>query len=91
MCPDESRQHEAIEKLTKQTLTPQSVDGFWPSWLPRPKPAREPSSASPSMPALSAGKSEGLKQARPGRRSRKAKREIPALLLPPRYKVEIIR
>ncbi|MBT2869414.1 DEAD/DEAH box helicase [Chromobacterium violaceum] len=91
MCPDESRQHEAIEKLTKQTLTPQSVDGFWPSWLPRPKPAREPSSASPSMPALSAGKSEGLKQARPGRRSRKAKREIPALLLPPRYKVEIVR
>ncbi|AXE30660.1 RNA helicase [Chromobacterium phragmitis] len=89
MCPEESKQHEAIERLTKQTLPPQNADGFWPSWLPRPnKPAREPA---PSAPALSSGKSEGLKQARAGRRSRKGKREIPALLLPPRYKVEIIR
>ncbi|QEL54205.1 DEAD/DEAH box helicase [Chromobacterium paludis] len=91
MCPEESKQHEAIEKLTKQTLAPQNVDGFWPSWLPRPKPAqREQPMREPSAPALS-GKGEGLKQPRAGRRSRKGKREVPALLLPPRYKVEMIR
>ncbi|KIA81242.1 DEAD/DEAH box helicase [Chromobacterium amazonense] len=91
MSPEETKQHEAIERLTKQTLPPQNVDGFWPSWLPRPKPAqREP--AMSSMPVLAAVKGEGLKQPRPpGRRSRKGKREIPALLLPPRYKVELIR
>ena len=42
-----------------------------------------------------AGKSgEGLKTIKPAgssRRSRKAQREIPALLLPPRYKVEVSR
>jgi hypothetical protein len=45
--------------------------------------------------ALMAGKSgEGLKTIKPAgssRRSRKAQREVPALLLPPRYKVEVSR
>ncbi|MBX9298142.1 DEAD/DEAH box helicase [Chromobacterium vaccinii] len=98
MGPEETRQHEAIEKLTKQTLTPQSVDGFWAQapapQRPRPAQTREASSrdlAPAQTPVLSAGKGEGLKQARPGRRNRKEKREVPALLLPPRYKVEIIR
>ncbi|QND86828.1 ATP-dependent RNA helicase [Chromobacterium vaccinii] len=99
MGPEETRQHEAIEKLTKQTLTPQSVDGFGLSSQQRPKPMltpmrepmREPSRDLSPAPVLSAGKGEGLKQARPGRRNRKEKREVPALLLPPRYKVEIIR
>ncbi|MCD5329393.1 DEAD/DEAH box helicase [Chromobacterium piscinae] len=98
MGPEETRQHEAIEKLTKQTLTPQSVDGFWAQapapQRPRPAQTREASSrdlAPAQAPVLSAGKGEGLKQARPGRRNRKEKREVPALLLPPRYKVEIIR
>ncbi|MDE1713033.1 DEAD/DEAH box helicase (plasmid) [Chromobacterium amazonense] len=91
MSPEETKQHEAIERLTKQTLPPQNVDGFWPSWLPRPKPAQRELAMS-SMPVLAAVKGEGLKQPRPpGRRSRKGKREIPALLLPPRYKVELIR
>ncbi|OHX13968.1 DEAD/DEAH box helicase [Chromobacterium sphagni] len=104
MSPDETRQHEAIEKLTRQTLTPQNVDGFMPVPQPaRPKPAareqsmREPMREPvvrereiPAAPALT-GNGEGLKQARPARRSRKTRREIPALLLPPRYKVEIIR
>ncbi|WP_047243510.1 DEAD/DEAH box helicase [Chromobacterium subtsugae] len=103
MSPDETRQHEAIEKLTRQTLTPQSVDSFMPAQPPaRAKPAarereqggdREPAAMRErerEVPALT-GNGEGLKQARPARRNRKARREVPALLLPPRYKVEIIR
>ncbi|WP_199055154.1 DEAD/DEAH box helicase [Aquitalea sp. ASV15] len=129
MSPAETRQHEAIEKLTRQTLTPQVVEGFQPgAAAPRDEaaPRRESSRgeggrdygreggregrSSPvrstpresqrdpmSLPAsaLMVGKSgEGLKTINPtagSRRSRKAQREVPALLLPPRYKVEVNR
>lgn len=93
MSPEETRQHESIEKLTKQTLKPQIVDGFRPSWLaPRPQERSAPQAAAskPEASAL-AGSTEGVKKPLSGRRSRKTKREVPALLLPPRYKVEIIR
>jgi superfamily II DNA/RNA helicase len=48
MSPAETRQHEAIEKLTRQTLTPQVVDGFQPgAAAPREEaaPRRESSRA----------------------------------------------
>jgi hypothetical protein len=60
-------------------------------------PLRESQRDPMSVPAsaLMAGKSgEGLKTIKPAgssRRSRKAQRESPALLLPPRYKVEVSR
>jgi hypothetical protein len=60
-------------------------------------PLRETQRDPMSVPAsaLMAGKSgEGLKTIKPAggsRRSRKAQREVPALLLPPRYKVEVSR
>jgi superfamily II DNA/RNA helicase len=88
MGADESRQLEAIEKLTRQKLTPQTVDGFWPSWIPRPaQPKPEPSRSSyAAAPAAVAG--NNAVRAVP-RRNRV--REVPALLLPPRYKVESTR
>lgn len=95
MSPEETRQHESIEKLTKQTLTPQIVDGFRPSWLTRPSERERERERLPAPPkpeaSVLAGSTEGVKRPLSGRRSRKAKREVPALLLPPRYKVEIIR
>ncbi|KMN81854.1 superfamily II DNA/RNA helicase [Chromobacterium alkanivorans] len=97
MSPEETRQHESIEKLTKLTLTPQTVDGFRPSWMARPNERererereRAPAPSKPEASVL-AGSTEGVKKPMNSRRSRKAKREVPALLLPPRYKVEIIR
>jgi superfamily II DNA/RNA helicase len=100
MAQDESRQLEAIEKLIRKKLDPLSVDRFWPSWIPRP--AAEPAPvvvAAPVRTVVAApqrapqpdaltGAPEGIKQMLPERAGRgRAKREIPALLLPPRYKV----
>ncbi|MBI3145094.1 MAG: DEAD/DEAH box helicase, partial [Pseudogulbenkiania sp.] len=117
MGQDEGKQHEAIEKLTRQTLPPQPVEGFWPSWMARPaeeaaSPARRPAEeiASPARRPLEsprgnsrngsrgqapaeamrkplslpsdAGEACKPMKARVGKRPR----EIPALLLPPRYK-----
>ncbi|WP_374420136.1 DEAD/DEAH box helicase [Chromobacterium sp.] len=93
MSPEETRQHESIEKLTKLTLTPQIVDGFRPSWLaPRSQERPAPQASAVAKPEASAlAGTEGVKKPLNSRRSRKTKREVPALLLPPRYKVEIIR
>ncbi|HJV05801.1 MAG TPA: DEAD/DEAH box helicase [Chromobacteriaceae bacterium] len=106
MSADEGKLHEAIERLTKQTLTPQTVDGFWPSWLPRPAGQEERASRRSTAGAAGAitggratparsearDKGEGLKNVMlPPRSRRKKAREIPALLLPPRYKVESAR
>lgn len=99
MAQDETRQLEAIEKLIRKKLVPQTADGFWPSWVPRPEtapaPVVVPVPVVAEIPVLLApasstltGLPEGVKQARPGRSVRgRAKREVPALLLPPRYKV----
>ncbi|OWY39156.1 RNA helicase [Xenophilus sp. AP218F] len=89
MAPEETRQHEAIEKLTKQTLTPLPSASLWPA-APTPAPRKREVVESGGLIAPTS-KGEGLKQPMASRRSRKAKREIPALLLPPRYKVEMIR
>jgi len=87
MAQEESRQHEAIEKLIRKKLEPQTVDGFWPSWIPRPEPAPGARSGKSGVATLT-GSGEGVKQPRSVRSVRgRAKREIPALLLPPRYKV----
>jgi superfamily II DNA/RNA helicase len=89
MGADESRQLEAIERLTRQKLTPQAVDGFWPSWIPRPaQPKPEPSRSSSYAAAPAAVAGNNAVRAVP-RRNRV--REVPALLLPPRYKVESTR
>ena len=80
---EETRQHESIRKITKQALTPQTVHGFRPSWLTPPKES-EPRSSRLEAAALVAP-SEGLSPPLVSRRSRKEKREVPALLLPPLY------
>ncbi|WP_028535829.1 DEAD/DEAH box helicase [Paludibacterium yongneupense] len=136
MSQDETRQHEAIERLTRQKLKPQVEEGFWPSWMERPAGMAEPVPAAPvraSAPERvrndtgrsasarngdwprnttpreraperervdrdrgpereqpDSPRSEGFKQANPVRRHGKRQREVPALLLPPRYKVEIV-
>jgi len=112
MAQEESRQLEAIEKLIRKKITPQPVEGFWPSWVERPAGSTPPtvptpvaapvrarsssvasSAVSPSTVSVLAGgaltcNAEGVKQARPARSARgQNKREVPALLLPPRYKV----
>ncbi|TCP11012.1 superfamily II DNA/RNA helicase [Crenobacter luteus] len=107
MGEDEGKQLDAIEKLTRQTLKPEPVDGFWPSWMPRPAKAAEPAPRQPAPAAAAAPRGQGAQRgngaaasaalsepaaprralARPGAR----RREIPALLLPPRYKVEAPR
>ena len=85
MAQEESRQLEAINKLIKKNLAAQPVDGFWPSWLPRPK---QVSVAEAKHADALTGASEGQKQPRARRQgSQRNKREIPALLLPPRYNV----
>ena len=94
MAQDETRQLEAIAKLIRKKLEPQVIEGFWPSWMPRPEPlvrdipvARTEPIA---MPAALTGASEGIKQPRPVRSvHNRHKHEIPALLLPPRYKVTV--
>jgi superfamily II DNA/RNA helicase len=96
MAEDESRQLDAIEKLTRQTLKPQIVDGFWPSWIARPAsakpvaPVRAPAAAAPiaSPIAASASISGTAPRPLPAVRRGARVREVPALLLPPRYKVE---
>lgn len=92
MSQDEARQLEAIEKLIRKKLEPQPVEGFWPSWIPRPEPRqieRKPSASTP-VALTGAAVTEGIKQPRPGRSPRnRQKPEVPALLLPPRYKVSI--
>ncbi|WP_293761169.1 DEAD/DEAH box helicase [uncultured Aquitalea sp.] len=109
MAADETRQLEAIEKLTRQTLKPQLVEGFWPAAMrpAAPSPAPTPSPSHRQNSGEGRGKpasamimtppkekdGEGLKKVDQtgSRRSRKQKREVPALLLPPRYKVESAR
>ncbi|MDF0605061.1 DEAD/DEAH box helicase [Neisseriaceae bacterium TC5R-5] len=88
MSPEETRQHAAIEKLTKQTLPPQTVEDFWPSVSHIERSVASSHPRESVLPALMAG-GEGIKKAGISRRRRKAQREIPALLLPPRYKVEV--
>ena len=124
MSPDEVKQHEAIEKLTRQTLPPQTVSGFERRESSAAdsgfgsrnagrersdaRPAREPraerperSERAPRAPrdlrdAATRSREqrdpqEGLKVARVGaiggRVLPQRQREVPALLLPPRYKV----
>ncbi|EEG07530.1 DEAD/DEAH box helicase [Pseudogulbenkiania ferrooxidans] len=106
MGQDEGKQLEAIEKLTRQTLKPQPVSGFWPSWLERPadeiappprrsaengrgnsrSASRAPVAAAPVAEPLRKpvdnGEPRKVFKARIGKRQR----EVPALLLPPRYK-----
>lgn len=115
MSQDETRQHEAIEKLTRQTLTPQTVEGFWPSWMERPAgsapaPTRGPGRGASTTGGPSLARGERSERGERGDRSdrseraeqpdseqaprrtlrplRRREREVPALLLPPRYKSE---
>ncbi|TCW33574.1 DEAD/DEAH box helicase [Gulbenkiania mobilis] len=115
MSQDETRQHEAIEKLTRQTLTPQTVEGFWPSWMERPAgsapaPTRGPGRVASTTGGPSLARGERSERGERGDRSdrseraeqpdseqaprrtlrplRRREREVPALLLPPRYKSE---
>lgn len=69
MCEQEKKALAAIEALTKQSLTPQTVDGFFPSWLPKPERAPESS-------ALASPKRKASRVA-------VENREIPALLRAP--------
>jgi len=97
MGEDEQRQLEAIESLIKQTLTPQTEKRFWPSWMPRPERPEQAPVASVSA-ALSASGAIAALAAAPMRSTpvtpvrmthpalRGEPREIPALLLPPRYR-----
>jgi ATP-dependent RNA helicase RhlE len=84
MGQEETRQLEAINKLIRKNLEPQAVDGFWPSWLPRPEVERPAVVAKAD--ALT-GACEGVKKPRQVRGRGRSQREVPALLLPPRYKV----
>lgn len=84
MCQEESRQLEAINKLIRKNLEAQPVEGFWPGWMPRPAVSRP--AATSKADALT-GASEGVKKPRQLRGRGRTQREIPALLLPPRYKV----
>ncbi|GGY02200.1 DEAD/DEAH box helicase [Paludibacterium paludis] len=100
MGEEEDKQHEAIEKLIKKTLKPETVEGFWPSWMPRPageapeprarRGGRGASERPVAVSALAAPAAEGRKTPLPGRQA-KTKREVPALFLAPRYKVEAPR
>ena len=97
MGEDEQRQLEAIESLIKQTLTPQTEKRFWPSWMPRPERPEQVPVASVSA-ALSTSGAIAALAAAPTRSTpvtpvrmthpalRGEPREIPALLLPPRYR-----
>ncbi len=97
MGEDEQRQLEAIESLIKQTLTPQTEKRFWPSWMPRPERPEQAPVASVSA-TLSASGAIAALAATPTRSTpvtpvrmthpalRGEAREIPALLLPPRYR-----
>lgn len=38
MAEDEQKALANIEKLTRQTLKPEMMTGFWPSWMEHPKP-----------------------------------------------------
>ncbi|MCW3480480.1 DEAD/DEAH box helicase [Neisseriaceae bacterium JH1-16] len=121
MAEEEQRQLESIEKLTRQQLQAQPVEGFWPSWMTPPKreeaslkreEAAAPVTRAPApRQAAGNGRSDRAAPSRgkpaasrdesndglefpliPGRLVRgKRKREVPALLLPPRYKVEPLR
>ncbi|SCK07116.1 DEAD/DEAH box helicase [Vogesella sp. LIG4] len=132
MAPDESKQHEAIERLTKQTLPPQAVQGYSGrreegngEAAPRRERAergeredrdrrdlreardsrdrpqqREPraprerengrSLLQPADKPRERDDGEGRKVEKKlgGRMLPQRQREVPALLLPPRYKVE---
>ncbi|WP_174873276.1 DEAD/DEAH box helicase [Vogesella oryzae] len=126
MSPDETKQHEAIEKLTKQTLTPQTVQGYSGrreeangEAAPRreredrdrrelresrdsrerrePREMREPRERDHSRSLLQTadkprerddGEGRKVMKKLGGRMLPQRQREVPALLLPPRYKVE---
>ena len=116
MSETEQRQLEAIAKLTQQTLTPEVMVGFWPSWMPRPghesipEPSPRPSATQRTRtPAATTRQTQPMAAivAAPGTLTSKAEavaksperiaptftsrpslrstREIPALLLPPKY------
>ncbi len=95
MGDDEQKLLEAIEKLTKQTLKPETNAAFWPSWMPRPA---GDASASAPRPVVAAALAAPVSRRETPERSASAPRglplppryqheprEIPALLLPPRY------
>ena len=100
MGEDEQRQLEAIETLIKQKLPPQTERRFWPSWMPRPEREREVAASAPvdtvsskrALAALSAAPTRSTPSTpAPLRRFSHAAlrgepREIPALLLLPRYR-----
>lgn len=81
MAQDEQRQHEAIEALIKKTLSPQTVEGFWPSWMPRPATPRH------HVAVLTGGKAALSTLSTPSTLGSRVKRDQPvaALLLAPRY------
>jgi ATP-dependent RNA helicase RhlE len=90
MSHEETRQLEAVEKLIRKQLTPQPVEGFWPSWIPRPEKPVKVAREEASSPVVLTGAIEGVKQPRASRSGRgRRKSEVPALLLPPRYKVSV--
>ena len=85
MGQDEERLLEAIEALTKQSIKQEVMPGFWPSW--RPRPATHQSGTEPAA-FLSRGNTEPRQLPHCAVRlinSARDTREIPALLLPPRY------
>lgn len=82
MAYEEQRQREAIEKLIGKTLKPETLEGFWPSWLARPilqttQVAALTRGDAPSSPAPCVRPSKRGGTKRPA--------DVAALLLPPRY------
>lgn len=116
MSPDETKQHESIEKLTRQTLTPLPLPDSFSQRPPREREERAERGERSERRRDDSGRDfrrereretprgllqpvekprdfdagEGRKTARntvPGRVLPQRQREVPALLLPPRYKV----
>ncbi|MCG9033093.1 DEAD/DEAH box helicase [Laribacter hongkongensis] len=103
MDAEEQKLLEAIEKLTRQTLTPQHHAAAWPSWVPRPAAAAEerpalaqkrrtaPASEDSRDSSNAAATDDDELLAKPRRRVilpsyLREPVEVPALLMPPRYK-----
>lgn len=85
MAEDEQKALANIEKLTRQTLKPEMMTGFWPSWMEHPKP--HPSTFHQAF--VTSARPSPLAHLMSGKAWRhplsQAPREIPALLMPPRY------
>lgn len=87
MAEEETKQLEAIAKLTNQQLIPQPLEGFWPSWIEHPGGNKSEKYHERST-RLQRGAPDSIEcPLILGRQKRtKHQREIPALLLPPRYR-----